>query len=120
MGAPQDLVERWHPDTASDAEISDTLPVLEENWPALQLFCALETQWRTAGIDGMATGIDYAAVEPVARLLSIAVDADLMARLRVLERTTIAELRRLRAEARRDERSRRHGPPQGRQQRPRR
>lgn len=53
--------------------------------PAVILFLSLETQWRHAGMVGLRTGLDYSAVEPVARLLGIAADGDLLRDLRVLE-----------------------------------
>ncbi|KAI3597714.1 hypothetical protein D8I24_6530 [Cupriavidus necator H850] len=44
-----------------------------DNWEAWQLFRRLGTQWRrVAGMaDCMRTGLDYAAVEPVLRLLGV-------------------------------------------------
>ena len=42
--------------------------VFEDNWPALLAFLRCGTQWRYAGMDGIRTGLDYAAVESVLRL----------------------------------------------------
>lgn len=38
----------------------DEVEVWPENWPALQVFCRLQTQWRV-GANG-ATGLDYAVL----------------------------------------------------------
>ncbi|QNB12780.1 DUF1799 domain-containing protein [Paraburkholderia tropica] len=51
--------------------------VYAENWDAVQLFEALSTQWRAVAFGTMASarivhmGLDYAAIEPVARLIGI-------------------------------------------------
>lgn len=41
--------------------------VLEENWEAVGLYLAVQTQWRTAGMAGQRTGLDYNAVDSVMR-----------------------------------------------------
>lgn len=43
----------------------DVLGVWPENWLPLQVFCAMDTQWRT-GVNG-ATGLDYAVLPVVMR-----------------------------------------------------
>lgn len=50
---------------------SDEFEVWPENWPVLEVFSALSTQWRViAGIGGVIyQGLDYAAAESVLRLL---------------------------------------------------
>lgn len=53
---------------ATDLDVT-TVDVWPDNLPALNVLIAMATQWRT----GMAgpTGLDYAALPPVFRLLSI-------------------------------------------------
>ena len=46
---------------------------------------AASTQWRWAGMAGVPTGLDYAAVDRTASWLSLAIDEDLLWRLRTLE-----------------------------------
>ncbi len=58
---------------------------MPENWGAMRIFLAMDTQWRRAGMAGIATGLDYAVLSVVAGALAIGLDADLLARLRVLE-----------------------------------
>ncbi|MBX9702389.1 MAG: DUF1799 domain-containing protein [Acetobacteraceae bacterium] len=67
---------------APDAE---TVEVWPENWSAVRVFVAMDTQWRRAGMTGIPCGLDYAAIPPVAGMLGVAADADLLARLQVLE-----------------------------------
>ena len=51
--------------------------VYPENWPAVQVFLALTTQWRTVAVStwGSArliqTGLDYSAIEPVMKLTGV-------------------------------------------------
>ena len=66
--------------------------VMPENWPALRVFIAADTQWRRAGLTGVPTGLDYAAVPPIAGMLGIPADGDLLARLRILEAAALAAM----------------------------
>lgn len=54
----------------SKADIPVTIiEVWPDNWPAFEVMCAMGTQWRTGALG--ATGLDYAALPAVMRLLSI-------------------------------------------------
>lgn len=67
---------------------------------AAVLFLALETQWRTGGMAAAFTGLDYAAIEPTARLAGIALDPRLFLDLRTMEHEALkAFAERARAEA---------------------
>ena len=59
--------------------------VMPENWGAMRIFLAMDTQWRRAGMAGVASGLDYAVLPVVAAALALTLDADLLARLRILE-----------------------------------
>lgn len=59
--------------------------VWAENWPSLQLFLGLSTQWRRAGLGAVAIGLDYTAVAPTAALLGIELDAGRFADLQAME-----------------------------------
>lgn len=48
------------------AETSDDCEVFEENWPVVELFLRVQTQWRT-GMSGP-VGLDYGAVAWVLKL----------------------------------------------------
>ncbi|MEI6158371.1 MAG: DUF1799 domain-containing protein [Roseococcus sp.] len=67
--------------------------VFPANWAALRVFLNLATQWRHAGADGVPVGVDYLAVRVVAELLGVPADADLLARLRVLEGEALRVMR---------------------------
>jgi hypothetical protein len=76
------------------APIADeAFQVWPENWQAVEVFCALSTQWRSVALSSMATarvmmtGIEYSAIEPVCRLMGIRKRdrATLFQRLRVME-----------------------------------
>lgn len=73
--------------------------VFPTNWAALRVFLSLATQWRRAGADGAPVGLDYPAVPVVAQLLGVPADADLLARLRVMEAAALSVMR---AEAERE------------------
>ncbi|MFM0736813.1 DUF1799 domain-containing protein [Paraburkholderia xenovorans] len=72
FGARSEDVER-----ARKQQTEDDFDVYPENWPAVQVFLALSTQWRAVGISTMTkarivhTGLDYAVIEPVFRMMGI-------------------------------------------------
>jgi hypothetical protein len=51
--------------------------VYPENWPAVEVFLALATQWRVVSLSTLTTarlvqtGLDYTAIEPVMRLFGV-------------------------------------------------
>lgn len=49
-------------------ETPDEFEVWEENWPVVELFLRVQTQWRT-GMSGV-VGLDYTAVAWVLRLIA--------------------------------------------------
>ena len=57
----------------------------DDDGASAALFLALGTQWRMAGMAGVLTGLDYAAIEPTARLLSIPLDDRRFVDLREME-----------------------------------
>lgn len=65
--------------------------VWEEHVPAVSLFLACATQWRTAVLPSgerftlRRTGLDYVALETIARIQSIAIDGALFHQLQILE-----------------------------------
>jgi hypothetical protein len=80
-------------ETAIAAELAK-LP--EEQAPELELveddegssavlFLALGTQWRTAGMAGVLTGLDYAAIRPTAELIGVPLTPERFLDLRTME-----------------------------------
>ncbi len=64
---------------------AEVLEVMPGNWGAVRVFFGMGSQWRRAGMVGVATGLDYAALPVVCGALDVALDAALLDRLRVLE-----------------------------------
>lgn len=58
------------------------------------LFCALDTQWHRHAMTGMRIGLDYARIEPVARMLGIEVHSQRFMDLRTLENAALVEFAR--------------------------
>lgn len=56
-----------------------------EDADAVNLFLALDTQWRRHPMTGQRLGIDYAAIGATAQLYEIAMTPDLMADIRMME-----------------------------------
>ena len=79
--APEHLAQL----TGAGARAAQQVAVQPQNWPAVRVFLAAETQWRRAGMNGVPTGLELAAIPPIAGMLGIPADADLLARIRVIE-----------------------------------
>lgn len=91
MGAPADLIE-----TCEAAFLSpDGFMVLPDNWEALTLFLAADSQWRYAG--PVAVALDYPGVEAAARMSRIEIGPGLLGQIKVIEAAAVAAMvRRLR------------------------
>lgn len=74
------------------ADIETAVEVWPENWPAVQLFAALGTQWRIAHCGR--TGLDYNALPVVMRLQQIprAHWPDLFDAIRTMEDAALTEM----------------------------
>lgn len=68
------------------------LEILPANWPAVEVFVAMGTQWRRAGMGGTAIGLDYAALPAVCQALGHTLDGDLFGRLRRIEAGAIGAM----------------------------
>lgn len=62
--------------------------VLPENWDAVNLFLALQTQWYYKP-DGMHSGLNYTSVRIVSNLRGLKLTPDLFADIQLLELTLI-------------------------------
>ena len=72
FGAPPDVINRT---LAAESADDGTVEVWEENWPTVQVFLALSTQWRRE-IPAMAGtmiwhGLHYPAVESTIRMMGL-------------------------------------------------
>lgn len=90
MGAPAEVVAQIRAE-ARGSEPETGFAVHADNETAVRLFLVLATQWRHQALSTMTravtirTGLDYAAIEPTARLAGLTVGADDFTRLRVME-----------------------------------
>ncbi len=89
FGVREEQIAPWLGEQEQEAVAFEVWP---ENWPALELFLALQTQWRHAGMAGLPTGLDYAAIEPALRLMGMAPSPQLFADLRVMEDAALVAL----------------------------
>lgn len=90
LGLPPEMAAMLAASAAASAPAA--FEVMPENWDAMRLFLAMETQWRRAGMTGVATGLDYAVLPAVAGFHGLTLDADLFARLRILEGAALAAM----------------------------
>jgi hypothetical protein len=69
----------------------EDLEIWPENWASVEVFSALQTQWRV----GMAgpTGLDYAALPVVMDLLEVELRAECFAGVQVMEAEALEFLR---------------------------
>ena len=81
----RELAKLPHDDPQDLAEID-----ADDEGRSIGLFLALDTQWKTAGLAGIRTGLDYAAVSPAARLLGIEMTPQIFLDLRVMEREALS------------------------------
>jgi hypothetical protein len=82
MGIPQDKWDQMRGESI--------LPIWPENWAAVEVFSAMQTQWRV-GMNGP-TGLDYTALPPVMDLLAVQEKderAECFAGMRVMEREAL-------------------------------
>ncbi len=73
------------------------LELWPECLPAVEVFMACRTQWRVAGMDGMRTGLDYAAVEAVMRMRRVRGKADCLSDVMVIEHAVLERWQEQRA-----------------------
>jgi hypothetical protein len=72
-------------------QADETFEVWDMNWPAVEAFLALQTQWRTVAMSTLERarvvrlGLDYAAIPPVMDLLKVKKRKRVFEQLMVLE-----------------------------------
>lgn len=89
---PPDIAEKMLAQRPGDPESGASFAVLPENWPAVKLFLACGTQWRTAGMAGVVIGLDYSAVAVVASARRTKLTARLLDDLQVMEAAVVKAL----------------------------
>lgn len=74
-------------------DFEQEVSIWPDNWQAFEVFAAMQTQWRS-GMNG-ATGLDYAALEPVMRLQGVQKRerAEVFEAVRLMEGEALAVMR---------------------------
>jgi hypothetical protein len=88
LGLPEEMAAGLA--ASAQPAAAEAVEVMPENWGAMRVFLGMETQWRRAGMAGVAVGLDYGALPVVAGALGVTADADLFGRLRILEGAALA------------------------------
>lgn len=70
----------------------EALEVWEENWPVVEMFLRVQTQWRTT-MNGV-LGLDYGAVAWLLRLYEVEDQRSMLEDLQVMEAAAMAVLNR--------------------------
>lgn len=84
MGAPAAVVDEARPELEAD-----TFAVWDENWPAVQLFQAVNTQWIFAGM-GSVVGLNYQSVDFVLKLYKYKKREEIFSDLQLIERGALS------------------------------
>jgi hypothetical protein len=71
-------------------EVSDDFEVWPENWPAVEMFMRVQTQWRTA-MSGI-VGLDYTALAWLLTLYEVKDQRSLLEELQVMEAAALGLL----------------------------
>lgn len=81
---------------ARDDSSTDSFPVWRDNWPVIEAFLAVQTQWVYAGMAGVRTGFGYAGVgEWIDRFVPRRKRKTIFAGLQVMEHAVLAADREL-------------------------
>lgn len=79
-GAPQEIIDK----VESKLQDGSRFPVYSENWPVVDLFLRVQTQW-ARGPMGHRIGLNYQGVDIVAEKLSISLDGARFRDLQIME-----------------------------------
>ena len=91
------MIDETEADAATLGIVMPELPpedfeVFEENWPAVEMFLRLQTQWRTT-MSGL-LGLDYGAVAWLLRLYEVEDPRALLEDLQVMEAAALLSINR--------------------------
>lgn len=78
FGAPPEVI------AAKEAELNAPYEVFEENWPVVEMFLRLQTQWNVAPMGGI-LGLNYQSVEFAFRIYKIDDEKKIFEGLQVME-----------------------------------
>jgi hypothetical protein len=90
-GAPPEEIERWRRQLQQEEEIGDVIELPLDCVRVMDLFFAVETQWKTAiaGERLVYFGLDYPGVREAVRFLRLRPSAEEFALLQLMEREVI-------------------------------
>lgn len=88
FGAREEEIAAWRA-RAEEQDRRAAIVVWDDCWETAQIFAALQTQWHRAGLNGLRTGLDYAAIEPTARMMEIELGRRRFDELRLMEATAL-------------------------------
>lgn len=91
FGAPESEIDKWR-QAAAQREKREAIEVHADNWETVQLFDALHTQWRTAGMAGVRVGLDYGAVAPTAQAMGIELSTQRFQEIRLMEASALKQI----------------------------
>lgn len=91
-GAPEEMIEEAQENKEAE---TDLFPVHPENWPTVELFMQVQTQWRVGAMGGI-LGLDYVAIDVFVKYLRLEVSPDTFAGLQVMERAAVPLLNKKR------------------------
>jgi hypothetical protein len=76
----------------ADVEDQNTVEIWPDNWPAIELFEQLDTQWLVG--PGGAYGLNYSSLQSTLSMLDIERDrwADLFSDIRILEASALKQM----------------------------
>lgn len=85
MNAPEEVIQ-----DLLDMEKAENFEVWEDNWPCVEMFLRLQTQWRTSF--GGLIGIDYIAAKWLFDLYDVKEHREMLDALMIMERSALTAL----------------------------
>ena len=85
LNAPEDVIA-----DLEKAQQSEDFEVSEENWPAVEMFLRLQTQWRVSF--GGLVGLDYVAVKWLFDVYAVDDHKEMLDALMIMERAALSAL----------------------------
>lgn len=85
LNAPEDVIREME-----KAQASEDFEVWDENWPAVEMWLRLQTQWRTSF--GGLIGLDYVAAKWLFQLYEVKDQKEMMDCIIVMERSALSAI----------------------------
>lgn len=85
LNAPEDVIAELE-----QAQQAEDFEVFEDNWPAVEMFLRLQTQWRVSF--GGLVGLDYVAVKWLFDVYEVEDHKEMLDALMIMERAALSAL----------------------------